>query len=386
MLLWVILAAMTAAAIAAVLRPLRRDAGLDQPADAPVIAVYRDQLAEIDAERERGLMTPQEASAARLEVQRRLLSQAGDAAAAQPVDCPPASSRRPAWTLMIAVPVLSIAAYAVLGSPGMPDQPLQQRRAAAPEKAQTEILIARVEERLRTHPEDGQGWEVIAPVYARLGRDQEALDAWRQAIKLLGPSTARLRGLAESSIGLGQGAIDAEARGALESLRAGNPDDPIPKFWLAMAKQQDGRRAEAVADLEALLAKAPADAPWRAAVAERLAEMKAAARPNGVPKSAAGPAASGAVPPGPSSEQIAAAQQMTPEDRARMISGMVDGLAARLAQNGADAEGWLRLVNAYMVLGRKTDAAAALASARKALAGDAPALTRLAGLARDLGL
>jgi cytochrome c-type biogenesis protein CcmH len=275
------------------------------------------------------------------------------------------------------------------------DQPLQQRRAAAPEKAQIEILIARVEERLRTHPEDGQGWEVIAPVYGRLGRDREALDAWRQAIKLLGPGTARLRGLAEASIGLGQGTIDAEARGALETLRATNPDDPIPQFWLAMAKQQDGRRDEAAADLEALLAKAPADAPWRVAIGERLAEMKAAARPDaalpasGPPAtgpSILGPPAPGLPAPGPSSEQMAAAQQMSSEDRARMISGMVDGLADRLARNGADAEGWMRLINAYMVLGRKTDATAALASARKALAGDTTALSRLAELAHDLGL
>ena len=69
-----------------------------------------------------------------------------------------------------------------------------------------------------------------------------------------------------------------------------------------------------------------------------------------------------------------------------MIAAMVDGLAARLKINGKDLQGWSRLVNAYAVLGRKTDAVAALADARKNFTGDEQALGKLAALAKSLGL
>ena len=374
MLLWLILAAMTAAAVAAVLQPLRRRTSVPAAADAPVVAVYRDQLAEIEADVERGLINTDEAAAAGLEVQRRLLKQTGNAgtpvtATAQaPVDRP---ANRAALATALLVPVLAISAYALLGSPHLPDQPLATRRAASPETAQVEILVARVEERLRTHPEDGQGWEVIAPVYARLGREQDALDAWRQAIRLLGPSPQRLRGLVEASLATSQGIVGDEARAALEKLRAADPADPIPRFWLAIAKQQNGQRAVAIADFKALLDEAPADAPWRKAVADRLAALTGNTQP---------PA------PSPSPEQRAAAQQMAPDDRSKMIAGMVDGLAARLAKDGTDIEGWLRLINAYVVLGRTADAQSAIADARKAHAQDSQALSRLTALAGQLGL
>lgn len=384
MLLWIILALMTAATVAAVLQPLRR-AGVGASDEQPaLVAVYKDQLAEIDADFERGLIDDAEAKAARLEVQRRLLKQTDGAVSdAATLSMAPRTVLR---ATAIGLPALAILAYAVLGSPHLPDQPLSARRAAAPEKAQVEILVARVEEQLRQRPDDGRGWEVLAPVYARMGRAQDALDAWRNTIRLLGPNPARLRGLVEASLAVTQGLVDPEARAALETLRAEDGADPIPRFWLAIAKQQNGQRAEAVAELEVLLESSPAEAPWRPAVQERLAEW--AGQPAGKPVSAAAPKPGTSPMPerGPSADQVAAAQQMAPEDRAQMIAGMVDGLAARLERDGQDAEGWLRLINAYTVLGRKTDAQAAIAKARVALAKDAAALARIAALARELGL
>ena len=379
MLLWVILAVMTAATVAAVLHPLRAAGG--HPAasvGAPGLAVYRDQLAEVDADLDRGLISAAEASAARVEIQRRILRQADADDGPVPATTKPPISRWASLAIMGLVPGIAIASYALLGAPHLPDQPLSQRRAAAPERAQIAILVARVEEQLRANPADGRGWEVIAPVYARLGRDQDALEAWRQAIRLLGSSTPRLRGLVEASIAVGQGLIDGEARAALATLRDANPDDPISRFWLAVARHQDGQRAEAIADLKALLDGARADAPWRTVVEQQLVEFSA--REPATAKSATVSA------PGPTTEQVTAAGQLAPEDRARMITGMVDGLAARLARDSRDVDGWLRLVNAYQVLGRTQDAKEALGRARAAFAKDTTALARLAALAKDLGL
>jgi cytochrome c-type biogenesis protein CcmH len=380
MLLWIILALMTAATVAAVLQPLRRTGALASTEQPALVAVYKDQLAEIDADLERGLIGADEARVARLEVQRRLLKQSGRSASDNAT--PAASARHAMLATTLLVPAMAVVAYAVLGSPSIPGQPLSARRAASPDQAQVEILVARVEEQLRQRPDDGRGWEVLAPVYARMGRTQDALDAWRNTIKLQGPNPARLRGQVEASLAVTQGLVDPEARTALETLAKADPADPIPRFWLAIAKQQNGQRAEAAAELQALLADSPADAPWRPAVQERLAELAGAATSSSAPK-----AAPRAEPErGPSAEQIAAAQQMAPEDRSKMIAGMVDGLAARLDRDGADAEGWLRLINAYTVLGRKADAQAAVVKASTALAKDTPALARVAALAKELGL
>lgn len=395
MLLWVILSLLTAATVVAVLQPLRRKSGIDASDQPALVAVYKDQLAEIETDLERGLISDGEASATRLEVQRRLLRLDGQEAArtAEPV----AKSRAAALATMVVVPLLAVSAYAVLGSPNLPGQPLSVRRAATPERAQVEILVARVEEQLRLRPEDGRGWEVLAPVYARLGRAADSLEAWRQTIRLSGPTPARLRGLVEASLAVTQGIVDGEARGALETLRAGDPADPIPRFWLAIAKQQNGEREAAISDLQALLDSASTDAAWRDTVAERLAELRAgkpaaggrdAAGATAIAVPAPAPPAAGVAtaPRGPSAEQMAAAQQMSAEDRTRMIAGMVDGLAARLEKDGSDVEGWLRLINAYSVLDRKTDAQAAVAKARKAFGGEAAALARLDAVAKELGL
>jgi cytochrome c-type biogenesis protein CcmH len=90
--------------------------------------------------------------------------------------------------------------------------------------------------------------------------------------------------------------------------------------------------------------------------------------------------------PGPGAADMAAAAQMTPEERSAFISKMVEGLAARLAADGKDLEGWKRLMRAYKVMGREVEAAKALSDARRALEGDKPALEALDALARDLGI
>lgn len=381
MLLWITLAAMTAATLAAVLQPLRRRTDAAAGETAASVAVYKDQLAEIDSDLERGLIDASEAKAARVEVQRRLLNQ-GETDRTNPARLPP--SQGAMWAIIVLVPAVAIAAYTALGSPHLPGQPLSVRRAASPEAAQVEMLVARVEEQLRRTPDDGRGWEVLAPVYARLGRTQDALDAWRHAIRLQGATRQRLRGLVEASLAVTRGIVDAEAQTALESLRRGDPDDPIPRFWLAIAMQQNGQRAEAAAEFKALLDSAPADAPWRPAVQERLADLTG--KPVNPRTGETGQATATAQERGPTAEQITAAGQMSAEDRSRMVAGMVEGLAARLERDGQDPDGWLRLINAYSVLGRHAEAKAAVAKARQALAADSQALARIAEKAKELGL
>jgi cytochrome c-type biogenesis protein CcmH len=373
MLLWIAFALLTAAVLAAVLAPLGRRSAVE-PADSGAVEVYRHQLMELEAEQARGHVEESEAAAARLEISRRLLVSASQSERA-PLAAAVVERRAVAVAVAVLVPALTLGLYLTYGSPGMPSYPIDARANAPLESAQVGELVAKVEARLRAHPEDGEGWDVIAPVYLRLGRFRDAADAFDRASRLKGESVKRLAGLAEASVLGADGIVTEEARLAYEKVLKLEPGRADARFWLALAKEQDGRLAEAVTDYQALLAESPAEAPWRAAVEQRIAEVSRRL-------SGAQPAPSR----GPTAEDVAVAEKLSPADRARMIAGMVDGLAQRLKRDGRDLAGWLRLVNAYAVLGRKDEALAALADARKTFGGDEKALAELAALAKSLGL
>jgi cytochrome c-type biogenesis protein CcmH len=231
-----------------------------------------------------------------------------------------------------------------------------------------DALVNRVEQHLARAPEDGRGWDVLAPVYLRLGRAAEAEQAYRNAVRLLGSSAARQAGLGEAILAGSGGVVTEKARAAFEAALAAEPAAPGPRFYLALAKEQEGKPEEAAAGWRALLAEAPADAPWRPAVEQALARVGAVAPP-----------------PGPDANQVAEAAGMTPADRSAMIEGMVDGLAERLQSDPEDVEGWLKLIRSYTVLGRTGDASAAGEAALRSVTADADR-KRVEGLMADLGL
>src|SRR5215211_5044871 len=154
MTLWFVLGLMTAAAMLAVLWPLvRRDHAVRSGSD---LAVYRDQLEEIQRDRVAGRIGDSEAEAAQVEVSRRLLAAADAEAATAPAPPVTAVTRRRravALTALVALPLGAAALYLSLGSPTLPDQPL-----AARNPSQTiENMVAQVETHLARNPEDGRG-------------------------------------------------------------------------------------------------------------------------------------------------------------------------------------------------------------------------------------
>jgi cytochrome c-type biogenesis protein CcmH len=365
MTLWFVFALMTAAAIFAVLWPLGRH-GQPQE-DGSEAVVYRDQLTEIDRDVAAGLIGSPEAEAARVEISRRLL-----AAADNQRDPPLASSvslrRSAAIIALVGLPIVAVALYLPLGSPRLGDFPLAQRT-RAPDGAQPlENLVAQVEAHLEKNPTDGRGWNVIAPVLARLGRYEDAVRAYRNSITYDGDSAQRRADLGEAIAGAAGGVITAEAKAEFERAVALNADEVKASYFLGVAAEQDGRTAEAASIWRAMLARAPTDAPWRPLVQAALARV----------------GGSGA--PALSDEAMAAAKDMSETDRGAMIRGMVERLAVRLKQNGDDVEGWLRLVRAYMVMGDHDKAKSALTDARQAVANDAERLRQLNEGLKNLGL
>ena len=245
MALWLLFAALAAGVAAALaLLPIRSASSSQADDPTPDLAVYRDQLAEIEADRARGAIAGTEAEAARAEIARRVLREA-DRAAALPVAPSAAvpSAARGARTRFLAaalIPLASLALYLHLGSPALPGRPLSARLAASPENAIGADLIAKVEAHLREAPGDGQGWDVIAPVYARQGRWTDAADAYLNALRLLGENPKRLSGLGEALVMASDGLVGDDARKVFVKLAALDPERIEPRFWLAVAKEQDG--------------------------------------------------------------------------------------------------------------------------------------------------
>ena len=381
MLIWVILAVLTAIVLSFLLRPLVDQANGGEAREAFNATVYRDQLDEIEADKARGLIGETEAEAARLEVARRLLAsdEGGD-------DHTERSGlgqlARVAFVLVaIALPAAAVGLYLYYGSPNLPDQPLTARLNDPELVNNPAALVALVEARLRVRPDDGQGWEVVAPVYMRFGRYKDAAEAYRQSIRLLGPSAVRLSGYGQALVGEQSGIVSKDARKALEEALKLDESLAEPRILIAISKEQDGDFDAALKDWHVLLEREGGNERWRAMVGKRIAsaEARLAGAP---PPGEAAPAPA----PGPSTADIAAAQSMSGAERQAMVEGMVNRLAAKLDSNGDDLAGWLRLVRAYTVLGRKDDAQQALARAKVELAGNADAMKQLDTLAAELGL
>src|SRR6478735_434145 len=358
MTLWFVFALMTVAAIFAVLWPLGR--GNRAPSEGSEAAVYKDQLAEIERDRAADLIGAPEAEAARVEISRRLL------AAADSERAPDAASslkwRRAAAVLaLVGLPLVAIVVYMPLGSPQLRDFPLAQRDRGANMAQSLENMVVQVEQHLEKNPTDGRGWNVLAPVLERLGRFDEAVRAYRNSITYNGESAERRSDLGEAITAAASGVVTAEAKTAFERAHALSADDPKANYFLGLAAEQDGRKDDAANIWRALLAKAPADAPWRPLVQTSLARV----------------GGGGATMPALSDETIAASKDMNEGDRNAMVRGMVERLATRLKQNGDDVEGWLRLVRAYLVMGERDKAMGASTDARQAVANDAERLRQL---------
>jgi cytochrome c-type biogenesis protein CcmH len=376
MLFWIFCAVLTAGVIAALSRPLVAARAGEEPA-APDLDVYRDQLREIERDQARGLLTETEAEASRVEISRRVLTNAGaNARRSHTGSGGDRTARTVLYAIAAGIPVLALSFYLALGSPDIPGSPASERLARTTgTTAKVAALVSEVEARLRERPDDGRGWDVIAPVYMHLGRYTDAANAYARAIALEGETAQRLAGFAEATAIANNNIVTERARKAFEKVLELEPSRLEPRYWLALAKEQDGDLVEAGAAYRALLEALPADAPWRPLVVERL-------------EAVSGPAGQGAkdASAAPSAADIAAGAQLPPAERTQMIAQMVEGLAQKLKANGKDLAGWQKLLRSYTVLGEFDKAERALTAARDALAGDRQALSELNAYAKRLGL
>ena len=367
-------ALLTALAVAVVLIPvLRRHRPGPARADYD-LAVYRDQLRELESDRARGLVGEEQEGAARTEIERRMLraarareaaeaAEAADAAAPQTVGAPArrwASWRRRALALALGlcVPALAAGIYASLGTPGLPGRPFAESARPVEDPAAVAAFrepVERLAARLESEPDDLEGWLLLGRSHLVLQRFPEAADAFRRAAALAGGDPEILSMLGETVVWASDGVVVPEAVQAFQRVLAAMPEDPAARFHLALARAQAGAVREAYDMWRALAADTPADAPWRGDLEDLIRQSEDVL--GLAPETRAAP---GAAPAGPTADDLEAAAGMTPDERMAMIRAMVEGLAARLEEDPDDLEGWRRLARSYAVLGEPAKAADAL--------------------------
>ncbi|MBB4255301.1 MULTISPECIES: c-type cytochrome biogenesis protein CcmI [Rhizobium] len=380
MVIWIVFAVITTAIIASLLHPLASGRVRFNDGAAAAGRVYRDQLLELDRELLANEIGCNEYEYARAETARRLFK----ASEQMQEECRrlPHPHRWLRLAIAAFLPLASIGLYGLAGSPDMPSLPLQARLEDPGQDIA--ILVARTERHLASQPDDGRGWDVIAPIYLRAGRIADARSAYRNALRLLGPDIHRLGGLAEALMAEAQGSVDKETLDVLRQIVQLEPENPRARFYIALSSEQAGRRDEARQAFEALAKQSPPDAPWLPLVNQHIAMN--GANPAAPGANSAAPGAVSAAPGNPTQQDVAAAEIMNAGDRQQMIRGMVESLDAKLSADPNNFEGWMRLVRSYAVLNDRDRAAGAL---KRGLAAFPPAGEQgrqLLALARELGI
>jgi cytochrome c-type biogenesis protein CcmH len=271
--------------------------------------------------------------------------------------------------------------YLRLGAPALPDVPFADRpaiqadaappagTAAAAQYTDMKEAAARLEQKLAADPSNANGWVLYARALSMLGEWSKASDAYKHAIDLGRKSGEVMSGYGEMQVMAADGIVSPAARDAFLAALTASGSNGVARYYLALADGQAGLSHKAVDAWAELAAGLPDDSPMREEIARRIAEaaksggFDAPPMPKGLPAEAAAP--------GPTQEQIEAAAAMPPAKRDKMISDMIDKLAARLKEQPNDLEGWSRLGNAYAAQGKTDQAVAAYDHAAALKPGDA---------------
>ncbi|MBT5296797.1 MAG: c-type cytochrome biogenesis protein CcmI [Rhodospirillaceae bacterium] len=374
--LWIVISAMCIVATGAIILGVGRARGGKNAVRADYdLSVYKDQLGELDRDLERGVLNETETSAARTEIERRILTLGDQAAAANTFAARTQTSRLATVLIGVGVSGAALALYLHLGSPHLPNVPYTARNIESEKSAETDRrqagemsnLADKLAARLKAEPDNIRGWMLLGRSYLSLNREADALVALKTAYELDPLNAAVIIEYAEALILTDKNRVGEKATSLLERALGADPRNPRARYYLAQGLAQKGNLKGALQGWIDLVAVSPDTAPWLASVGAQITAIakdlnvdpgtyrpSPAAQTLGKPKPMA-PAIAGA--PGPSQEDVEAAFQMSAQDRTEMIRSMVQRLADRLKENPDDLAGWRRLLQAYRVLGDDAKAA-----------------------------
>ena len=404
---WIISVGLAALAALVLMRALLRGRIGDEAPAAYDLRVYRDQLRGVDRDLERGVLTETEAARLRTEVSRRILTADAQLKAQGPAgDQPKGPSRVLAGVLVLGLVGGAAALYMLLGAPGYGDLPLSDRLAASErmranlptqaelEAAQAETpqtdpqvagdflaLMEKLREAVAGNPDDLQGLGLLARNEARLGNFAAARAAQARIVEIKGEAaTGRDHALlADLMISAAGGTVSGEAEAALRAALRREPGEETALYYLGLYYLQVDRADATLRIWDGLLRTSAPDAPWLTPIRAMIPEVAARAGVRyDLPESPALP--------GPDADDIAAAEDMSAEDRAAFVRGMVGQLSERLASRGGTPQEWARLITALGVLGENDRARAIAQEAREVFAGNAQAIDLIDGAASQAGV
>ena len=406
---WILAAGLTAIVALAILAPIwrgRSDAGA-QPAAAYDLRVYRDQLAEVENDLERGVIQPDDAQRLRAEIGRKVLD--ADRRLTQARPAATSAGVLGAGLVVLALAAGAVALYLREGAVGAADMPMGERIAAAdqayrnrpdqdravaeaPAPAKPDLsnadleflaMIDQLRQAVERNPDDQTGLALLATNEMRLGNLSAALKAQQHLVDLRGDQAdaVQLMQLATLMINAAGGVITPQSEAVLVRALKQDPEQPQARYLQGVLLIQNGRPDRAFPIWRQLLEESPLDAPWMPTIRNAIGELAwLAGQPDYTPPTAA------AALPGPDENAIAAAEGMTDDERAQMIGSMVDGLQQRLASQGGTPQEWARLIGALKVLGRDDQAASILSEARGHFADSPEALAVIDEAATSAGM
>ncbi|WP_417270574.1 c-type cytochrome biogenesis protein CcmI [Celeribacter sp.] len=394
MVFWIIALVIALLATAPLVLAFRRARGLgrlDTTKAEVEIGVYRDQLSEVDRDLERGVMSPEDAKRAKLEISRRLLE--ADTARGKADTAKGQASLIGAIALGAVIIGGGLWLYSDLGAPSYEDLPIERRYDIAAEnranrmpqvEAETQArpiaalqepdprhmeLLTQLREALTERPDDLQGYKLLARNEAVVGNYREAYTAQQEVIRIKGDAATAddYADLADMMILAAGGFVSPEAETALSKALSRDPQNGPAIYYTGLMFAQTGRPDMTFRLWNGLLSSSAPDAPWVPAIR---GQIEAVAQAAGV-RYTLPPLSDGSTLKGPSAEDVENAADMTPEERQEMIRGMVDGLSARLANEGGTAEEWSRLISSLAMLG-ETDRATAIWKEAQVIFGATP--------------
>ncbi|KUF09031.1 c-type cytochrome biogenesis protein CcmI [Pseudoponticoccus marisrubri] len=406
MMFWIVTGAVALVSAGALVVALLRGRRATGPAEAFDLKIYRDQLSEIEADASRGKIAPDEAERLKTEISRRILAadarvRAGGDGSGQPRLAGPVAA------LVVALILVGggFGLYLQIGAPGFPDVPRSARIAAAqnmlvdrpaqevvegrvPASAPVEVseryaeLIAKLREAVAERPDDLRGHILLAQSEANMANFKAAHAAQARVIEIKGDdATAQdYADLGDFMVLAAGGYVSPEAQAAFETALEMDPQNGVARFYGGLLMAQTGRPDIGFRIWDRLLRESRPEAPWVPQIRSQIEELafRAGERDYQLPEAPA--------PRGPSAADIAAAEDMSPEDRQQMIRGMVGQLSDRLATEGGPPEDWARLISSLGVLGDTEQASAIWTEAQSVFAESEAALEVLARAARQAGL
>jgi len=314
-----------------------------KPTDA--LAHFRAQLNELEEDEARGVIGADEAKAARLEIERRILKAADNKAEAAPED----TAGKTPLPLLLAIAAIAgaVALYMFLGRPDLPSAPaaviVAREAPVKPGGPTYDAAIKAVEAHLKKDPTDKKGWLVLAKAARSVQEFHVSADAYGKLVEL-DPDNIRWRiERFEAFLALANGQVTPASRMLLADIIQREPNHPAGQYYLGLAYLQAGKTDEARKVWTALANRSAPDAPWMPGLKAQIAKLGGEGAP-----------------PALSKGQMAAVAGMNEKDRKAFIHSMMDRLSAKLEANPDDADGWMMLARSHLTMGDKDAAVAAL--------------------------